>query len=55
MPSKYIEFKNRDEGVDFDARMRKLQSDMQELLVQEEESKKELMNLFKSLGYDINL
>ena len=55
VPSKYIEFKNRDEGIDFDARMRELQSEMRELLVQEEESKKELMNLFKSLGYDINL
>ena len=55
VPSKYIEFKNLDEGIDFDARMRELQSEMRELLVQEEESKKELTNLFKSLGYDINL
>ena len=55
VPSKYIEFKNRDEGIDFDARMRELQSEMRELLTQEEESKKELMNLFKSFGYDINL
>lgn len=53
VPSKYIEFKNRDEGVDFDAKMRALQSDMRELLKQEEESRKELKALFEKLGYGI--
>ena len=51
VPSKYIEFKNRDEGIDFDTKMKQLQSEMQELLREEEESKKELLNLFKELGY----
>jgi type I restriction enzyme M protein len=54
VPSKYIEFKNRDEGVDFDASMRELQSEMQELLIKEEESKIELKKLFEKLGYNIN-
>lgn len=53
VPSKYIEFKNRDEGIDFDTKMKQLQSQMQDLLHQEEESKKELLNLFKELGYEL--
>ena len=53
VPSKYIEFKNRDEGIDFDTKMTQLQSDMQELFRQEEESKRELSNLFKELGYKL--
>lgn len=53
MPSKYIEFKNRDEGVDFDARMRELQSEMQEVLIKEEESKIELKKLFEKLGFSV--
>ena len=53
VPSKYIEFKNRDEGIDFDTKMKQLQSEMRELLRQEEESKRELSNLFKELGYGL--
>lgn len=50
VPSKHIEFKNRDAGIDFDARMRELQSEMRELMAQEEESKEELQELFGKLG-----
>ena len=39
VPSKYIEFRNRDEQIDFDTKMRELQADMRELLQQEEKSK----------------
>ena len=53
VPSKYIEFKNRDEGIDFDTQMRQLQDEMRELLRQEEESKRKLLKLFKELGYGI--
>ena len=53
VPSKYIEFKNRDEQIDFDARMRELQSELSELLKQEEESKAELKALFEKLGYSL--
>ena len=53
VPSKYIEFKNRDEGIDFDARMRELQVEMRKLLVQEEESKSSLKELFDKLGYKL--
>ena len=53
VPSKYIEFKNRDEGIDFDTQMKRLQGEMHELLRQEEESKWELLDLFKELGYGL--
>ena len=54
MPSKYIEFINRDEKIDFDVKMKQLQGEMRELLKQEEESEKELKELFEKLGYGIN-
>lgn len=53
VPSKYIEFKNKDEQIDFDARMRELQNELSELLQQEEESKQELKALFEKLGYKL--
>lgn len=53
VPSKYIEFANRDEQIDFDAKMRELQTEMRDLLQQEEESKRELKALFEKLGYKI--
>lgn len=53
VPSKYIEFRNRDEQVDFDAKMRELQGDLHDLLQQEEESTKELKELFEKLGYKL--
>lgn len=55
VPSKYIEFVNRDENIDFDEKMKQLQSEMTELLKEEESSKKELLNVFKDLGYEIKL
>ena len=53
VPSKYIEFKSRDENINFDAKMKQLQSEMAELLRQEEESKHDLLTLFKDLGYGL--
>ncbi len=53
VPSKYIEFINRDEQIDFDTKMRQLQTEIGDLLKKEEESKKELQNLFKELGYEL--
>ncbi len=54
VPSKYIEFINRDEQVDFDEKMRKLQSELADLLNQEQDSKKEILRLFDELGYKID-
>ncbi|MCL4271022.1 MAG: type I restriction-modification system subunit M, partial [Anaerolineales bacterium] len=55
VPSKYIEFINRDENIDFDEKMTALQSEFAELLNAEEVSKKDLLKVFKELGYEIKL
>ncbi len=55
VPSKYIEFVNRDENIDFDTKMTTLQSEFVELLKEEEKSKQELLTVFKELGYEIKL
>ncbi len=55
VPSRYIEFVNRDETIDFDTKMKTLQSELRELLVQEEKSKVDLLEVFKEFGYEIRL
>lgn len=55
VPSKYIEFVNRDENINFDEKMASLQLEFADLLKAEEQSKKELLNIFKELGYAIEL
>lgn len=55
VPSKYIEFINRDENIDFDDKMQALQSELTTLLKEEEESKEDLLKVFKELGYEIKL
>jgi type I restriction enzyme M protein len=55
VPSKYIEFINRDENIDFDEKMQSLKEDFTELLKEEEKSKTELLKVFKELGYEIEL
>lgn len=55
VPSKYIEFVNRDENIDFDDKMKSLQAEFAELLKDEEQSKNDLLTVFKELGYEIKL
>ena len=55
VPSKYIEFVNRDENIDFDDKMNVLKTEFAQLLKSEEASKNELLNVFKQLGYEIKL
>ncbi len=55
VPSRYIEFINRDENIDFDTKMKTLQSELRELLIAEEQSKSDLLAVFKELGYEIEL
>ena len=55
VPSKYIEFINRDENINFEEKMIGLQSEFSELLQSEKESKDYLLNVFKELGYAIKL
>ncbi len=54
VPSKYIEFVNRDENIDFDEKMKVLQKEFAELLKAEEKSKSDLLTVFRELGYPIN-
>jgi len=51
----YIEFVNRDENIDFDKKIAGLQAEFTDLLKAEESSKKELLSVFKGLGYEIKL
>ena len=53
VPSKYIEFVNRDENIDFDEKMKVIQTEIGELLKAETQSKADLLNIFKELGYEI--
>ena len=55
VPSKYIEFVNRDENIDFDEKMQTLQTEIGDLLKAEAESKIDLLTVFKELGYEIKL
>lgn len=55
VPSKYIEFVNRDENIDFDDKMAALQSEFADLLKAEAQSKMDLLNVFEELGYKISL
>lgn len=55
VPSRYIEFVNKDENIDFDTKLKSLQGELEELLLDEEKSKKELLSVFKELGYEIKI
>jgi len=55
VPSKYIEFVNRDENIDFDEKMQILKNEFANLLKAEAESKNDLLKVFKELGYEIKL
>ncbi|MCE2958529.1 MAG: N-6 DNA methylase, partial [Flammeovirgaceae bacterium] len=53
VPSKYIEFINRDSGIDFDEEMKRIQKDFKTILKEEKQSQDELINAFKVLGYEL--
>lgn len=55
VPSKYITFVNRDENIDFEDKMKGLQTEFSELLKAEAQSKNDLLTVFKELGYEIEL
>jgi len=55
VPSKYIEFINRDENIDYSDKMNTLQGEIKDLLQSQEQSKSDLLNVFKGLGYEIKL
>jgi len=53
VPSKYIEFVDKDSGIDFDTEMKRIQKDFKKLLQEEKDSQNQLINAFKTLGYKI--
>ena len=53
VPSKYIEFIDRDSGINFDAEMKRIQKDFKVLLKEEKESQEQLIEAFKVLGYEL--
>lgn len=53
-PSKYIEFVDRDLGIDYDGEMRRIQAEMRELLAMEKESQAMLETAFEGIGYGID-
>jgi len=55
MPSKYIEFVNRDENIDFKKRMSALQTEFADLLRAETQSTSDLLKVLKELGYEVKL
>ena len=54
VPSRYITFDAGEEEIDYDARMKELQIELRELMDQEQESKKALMEVLEGLGYGIS-
>jgi len=53
--SKYIEFDRDNDEVDYDTEMKKIQSELQTLFLQEEASRTELMKVMEEIGYGIKL
>lgn len=53
VPSKYIEFIDRDSQIDFDTEMKRIQNDFKIILKEEKDSQDQLINAFKILGYEL--
>lgn len=54
VPSKYIEFVNRDENLDFDSKMSSLQKELKSIYAKEEESRNAVKALFNELGFSFD-
>lgn len=55
VPSKYIEFVDRDSGIDFDNEMKRIKAEFETLLSEEEQSQKQLKNAFEELGFKLDV
>ncbi len=53
VPNEYIEFLNADENIDYNEKMSRLQSELKELLIEDEKSKSNLKEMMKELGYEL--
>ena len=52
-PSKYIEFIDHDLNIDFDKEMKRIQSEMSEIISKEDKSQKMLKEAFEGIGYGV--
>ena len=55
VPSRYIEFVDAVESMDFDEKMNELKNEFMDLYKQEQDSKNKLLKLFEELGHEIKL
>ena len=53
VPSRYIEFRQEEDSDDYDEKMSRLQTELRDLLKKEEDSRKELLEVMKGLGYEV--
>ena len=53
VPSKYIEFVDRDLSIDFQAEMKQIQTEMQSIIAEEHHSQEILRAAFQGIGYGI--
>ncbi len=53
VPSRYIEFIQAGDDTNYDERMTQLSKELKELLIQEAQSRKDLLEVMKGLGYEI--
>lgn len=54
-PSKYIEFLNKDESVDFDAQIKEIQGELTEILREENKQREKLNDFFAQYGLSIKV
>ena len=54
-PSRYIEFVNKDENVNYEEKMQELQTEFTQLIKDDREAQANLLAIFKDLGYEIKL
>jgi type I restriction enzyme M protein len=55
VPSKYIEFVDRDSNIDFESEMSRIRTDFQDVLREEAQSRDELLKAFEGLGHGIEI
>jgi len=55
IPSKYIEFVDGEQSIDYEKQMKLIQKDFKSILTQEKETQDKIVEAFKGLGYDLQL
>src|SRR5699024_443625 len=53
IPSRYVEFVDKDLKIDYEKEMTRIQSEMKEIIQIEKESQENLVEAFRGIGYEI--